>query len=117
MPVTTIAFLAAAIASVLTSLAACVIVLREPGLRFKPIWIPFCFVGMGGGALVWAAPEQVYWFFGIALPTVSYSAVPGGWEPQYLRVFFPLGALVVLLRVWRWRGKRAKSKLVGFSVG
>lgn len=110
MPATTIAFLAAAIASVLTSLAACVIVLREPGLRFKPIWVPFCFVGMGGGALVWAAPEQVYWFFGIALPTASFSTVADSWQPELVRFLFPAGALLAAARVhWHRRSCARKA--------
>ena len=117
MPVSLTLFLAAMAASLMVSLVGLFAALREPGLRFRLLWAVTALVGVGGGVVSWQAPHVVYWFFGIALPTISYSAVPGGWEPQYLRVFFPLSALVVLLRISRCRGKRAKSKLVGFSVG
>ncbi len=94
------AFLAVATLCLLMSLAACVAVLCEPGLRFKPVWVPFCFVGMGGGALVWEAPDQIYWFFGIAWPTVSFSMVEGGWRPELIRFLFPIGAAAAVLRLY-----------------
>lgn len=117
MTVSLTLYLVAMATSLLVSLVALFAALREPGLRFRLLWAVTALVGVGGGVVSWQAPHVVYWFLGIALPTISYSAVPGGWEPQYLRIFFPLGALVVLLRVSRWRGKQAKSKLFGFSVG
>lgn len=92
---TAILFYAALAASLLLSLVA----LCEPGLRFRLLWAVITLVGVGGGAAAWQDPAEIYWFFGVALPTVSYSAVPGSWEPQTLRVLFPLGALAVLLRV------------------
>ena len=92
-------FYAAMAASVLLSCVALFAALREPGLRFRLLWAVIALVGVGGGAAAWQDPAEIYWFFGIALPTVSYSAVPGSWEPQTLRVLFPLGALAVLLRV------------------
>ena len=99
--VTSTAFLfyAAMAASLLLSCVALFAALREPGLRFRLLWAVIALVGVGGGAAAWQDPAAIYWFFGIALPTVSYSAVPGSWEPQTLRVLFPLGALAVLLRV------------------
>lgn len=99
--VTSTAFLfyAAMAASLLLSCVALFAALREPGLRFRLLWAVIALVGVGGGAAAWQDPAEIYWFFGIALPTVSYSAVPGSWEPQTLRVLFPLGALAVLLRV------------------
>lgn len=99
--VTSTAFLfyAAMAASLLLSCVALFAALREPGLRFRLLWAVLALVGVGGGAAAWQDPTEIYWFFGIALPTVSYSAVPGSWEPQTLRVLFPLGALAVLLRV------------------
>ena len=98
---TSIAFLfyAAMAASLLLSCVALFAALREPGLRFRLLWAVITLVGVGGGAAAWQDPAEIYWFFGVALPTVSYSAVPGSWEPQTLRVLFPLGALAVLLRV------------------
>ena len=92
-------FYTAMAASVLLSCVALFAALREPGLRFRLLWAVIALVGVGGGAAAWQDPAEIYWFFGIALPTVSYSAVPGSWEPQSLRVLFPLGALAVLLRV------------------
>ena len=92
-------FYTAMAASVLLSCVALFAALREPGLRFRLLWAVLALVGVGGGAAAWQDPAEIYWFFGIALPTVSYSAVPGSWEPQTLRVLFPLGALAVLLRV------------------
>ena len=92
-------FYTAMAASVLLSCVALFAALREPGLRFRLLWAVIALVGVGGGAAAWQDPAEIYWFFGIALPTVSYSAVPGSWEPQTLRVLFPLGALAVLLRV------------------
>ena len=92
-------FYTAMAASVLLSCVALFAALREPGLRFRLPWAVIALVGVGGGAAAWQDPAEIYWFFGIALPTVSYSAVPGSWEPQTLRVLFPLGALAVLLRV------------------
>ena len=109
MPVAMAAFLAAAIASLLISLALCAVVLREPELRFKPIWGTLCFVGLGGGALVWEAPEQVYWFFGIAFPTVSFSTVAGSWQPELVRFLFPAGASLVALRVFWHRRSQARD--------
>ena len=92
-------FYTAMAASVLLSCVALFAALREPGLRFRLLWAVIALVGVGGGAAAWQDPAEIYWFFGIALPTVSYSAVPGSWEPHFLRVLFPLGALAVLLRV------------------
>ncbi len=92
-------FYTAMAASVLLSCVALFAALREPGLRFRLLWAVLALVGVGGGAAAWQDPAEIYWFFGIALPTVSYSAVPGSWEPHFLRVLFPLGALAVLLRV------------------
>ena len=92
-------FYTAMAASVLLSCVALFAALREPGLRFRLLWAVIALVGVGGGAAAWQDPAEIYWFFGIALPTVSYSAVPGSWEPQTLRALFPLGALAVLLRV------------------
>ncbi|MEC7623366.1 MAG: hypothetical protein VYA25_04195 [Pseudomonadota bacterium] len=98
---TAILFYAAMAASLLLSLVGLFAALREPGLRFRLPWAVLALVGVGvgGGAAAWQEPAEIYGFFGIALPTVSYSAVPGSWEPQFLRVLFPLGALAVLLRV------------------
>ena len=96
---TAILFYAALAASLLLSLVGLFAALCEPGLRFRLPWAVLALVGVGGGAAAWQDPAEIYWFFGIALPTVSYSAVPGSWEPQFLRVLFPLGALAVLLRV------------------
>ena len=96
---TAILFYAALAASLLLSCIALFAALREPGLRFRLLWAVLALVGVGGGAAAWQDPAEIYWFFGIALPTVSYSAVPGSWEPQTLRALFPLGALAVLLRV------------------
>ena len=92
-------FYTAMAASVLLSCVALFAALREPGLRFRLLWAVIALVGVGGGAAAWQDPAEIYWFFGIALPTVSYGAVPGSWEPQALRVLFPLGAFAVLLRV------------------
>ena len=99
MTSTAFLFYAAMAASLLLSCIALFAALREPGLRFRLLWAVIALVGVGGGAAAWQAPAEIYWFFGIALPTVSYSAVPGSWEPHFLRVLFPLGALAVLLRV------------------
>ena len=99
MTSTAFLFYAAMAASLLLSCIALFAALREPGLRFRLLWAVLALVGVGGGAAAWQDPAEIYWFFGIALPTVSYSAVPGSWEPHFLRVLFPLGALAVLLRV------------------
>ena len=96
---TAILFYAAMAGSLLLSLVGLFAALREPGLRFRLLWAVLALVGVGGGAAAWQDPAEIYWFFGIALPTVSYGAVPGSWEPQALRVLFPLGAFAVLLRV------------------
>ncbi|MBO6526208.1 hypothetical protein [Erythrobacter sp.] len=109
MSVTLAAFLAAAAASLMVSLAACITVLREPGLRFKFVWAPFCFVGMGGGALVLAVPDQIYWFFGIALPTASFSTVDGSLRPELVRFLFPAGAFLAGARVYRHRAVKARD--------
>ena len=99
MTSTAFLFYAAMAASVLLSCVALFAALREPGLRFRLLWAVIALVGVGGGAAAWQDPAEIYWFFGIALPTVSYSAVPGSWEPHFLRVLFPLGAFAVLSRV------------------
>lgn len=99
MTSTAVLFYAAMGASLLLRCVALFAALREPGLRFRLLWAVLALVGVGGGAAAWQDPAEIYWFFGIALPTVSFSAVPGSWEPQFLRVLFPLGALAVLLRV------------------
>ncbi|MEE3155838.1 MAG: hypothetical protein VX309_09965, partial [Pseudomonadota bacterium] len=96
---TAILFYAAMAGSLLLSCVALFAALREPGWRFRLPWAVLALVGVGGGAAAWQDPAEIYWFFGVALPTVSYSAVPGSWEPQTLRVLFPLGAFAVLLRV------------------
>ena len=94
------AFLAAAFACLLVSLTAMVLALREPGLALKPLWMVLAFVGVGGAVTVWSTPEEVYWFFGIALPTVSFSTGDGSWKPVLIRSLFPVGALLVLGRLY-----------------
>lgn len=103
MPATQVAFLAGAAASLLFSLSAMALALREPGLRWKPFWAILALVGVGGGALVLARPDEVYWFFGIALPTASFTTAGGGWQPQTVQLLFPVGAILALLRVARHR--------------
>lgn len=110
MPTVEIAFLAAMACSLLVSLAAMVLALREPGLPHKPLWALLALVGVGGGALVLARPDRVYWFLGIALPTASFTGRGAGWQPQVLQVLFPAGALLVFLRLYR---HRAGGKEVG----
>ena len=110
MPAGQIAFVAAMAASLSASLAALVLALREPDLRWKPFWAILALVGVGGGALVLARPDEVYWFVGIALPTASFSGFDAGWQPRVLKVLFPLGALLVFLRLQR---HRARGKEVG----
>jgi hypothetical protein len=99
MPGVGIMFYAAMTASLMVSLVALLLALREPALRFRLLWAVLALVGVGGGVTAWHGPGEIYWFFGLALPTISYSAAPGAWAPQYLRVLFPLGALAVLLRI------------------
>lgn len=98
-----IAFLAAMAGSLLASMAAMVLALRTQGLPRKPLWAILAFVGVGGGALVLARPEQVYWFFGIAVPTASFTGLGAGWQPHVLQFLFPVGALLVFLRLYRHR--------------
>lgn len=94
-----VGFLAAAGASLAASMAALFCAMREPGLSLRPLWAALALVGTGGGAMVWQAPGEIFWFFGVAVPTVSYSAAPGGWDPQVVRVLFPAGALIVAARI------------------
>ncbi len=103
MPPIEIAFLAAMAGSLLASLAAMVLALRTQGLPRKPLWAILALVGVGGGALVLARPDRVYWFFGIALPTASFTGLDARWQPQVLQFLFPVGALLVFLRLYRHR--------------
>ena len=107
VPVGQLLFFAAAAASLLLSMGAAIAVLREPGLRFRPFWAIVALVGVGGGAMVVAQPGQVYWFFGIALPTVSFAAADDSWNPELVRALFPAGALVVLVCLRHRRARRS----------
>jgi hypothetical protein len=96
-------------ASLALSLAACGLAVRERGLRWKPAWALLALVGTGGAAMVWSAPGSVYWFFGVAVPTASYASVEGGWQPAMVRCLFPLGAVIVLLRIYVHRARAGRS--------
>ncbi len=50
--------------------------------------------------MVWAAPDQLYWFFGLAIPTASYVSVDGSWQPATVSCLFPLGALIAMIRLY-----------------
>ncbi|WP_435201201.1 hypothetical protein [Qipengyuania sp. 902] len=97
-------------ASFLTSVAALVAALREPELPWKPFWALLALVGVGGGAMVSSQPDQVYWYFGIALPTASFTAADGSWQPQVIRLMFPLGAVMVAMRVIIYRSRRQEAQ-------
>ena len=84
--------------------------LREPGLGLKPLWALLALTGLGGAALVPAVPGALYWFLGMALPTASFSAVAGSWQPEVLRVLFPFGALAVLVRIAVHRRRQRVSR-------
>ncbi|UYH55970.1 hypothetical protein N6L26_05290 [Qipengyuania sp. SS22] len=99
-------FLVAAAASLVVSVGLAIAVLREPGLTLKPLWAVLAFVGVGGAAWVPQAPEQLYWFLGVAVPTVSFRAAAGSWEPDVMRALFPLGAFVGLGRIYLHRNRR-----------
>jgi hypothetical protein len=111
MPSALIAFLAAAAVSLFVSLAAMVLALREPGLSLKPVWALLSLVGIGGGAMVWSMPDQIYWFFGIALPTASFVAEQGSWQPTLVRFLFPVGSVLVLLRLYWHRRSRSTGAI------
>ena len=107
-----IAFFAALAASLLSSLAALTAALREPGLPWKPFWALLALVGVGGGAMVLSRPDQVYWYFGIAFPTASFTASDESWQPQMIRLMFPLGAVMVAVRliIYRFRRQEARDR-------
>lgn len=106
MPGLLVPFLVAAAASLVVSVAVAIAALREPGLTLKPLWAILAFVGVGGAALVPHAPDQMYWFLGVAAPTVSFSAAAGSWEPEVMRALFPLGAIGVIGRIHLHRNRR-----------
>ena len=97
-------------ASLLTSVAALVAALREPGLPWKPFWALLALVGVGGGAMVLSQPDQVFWYFGVALPTASFTAADGSWQPQMIRLMFPLGAVMVAMRLIIYRSRRQEAQ-------
>ena len=106
MPGLLVPFLVAGAASLLVSVGVAIAALREPGLALKPLWAILAFVGVGGAALVPHAPDQLYWFLGVAVPTVSFSAAAGSWEPEVMRALFPLGAIGVIGRIYLHRNRR-----------
>ncbi|MBL4718425.1 hypothetical protein [Qipengyuania citrea] len=106
MPSMLVPFLVAAGASLVLGVGGAFAALREPGLALKPLWAVLAFVGVGGAALVPHAPEQLYWFLGAAIPTVSFSAAAGSWEPEVVRALFPLGALVAWGRIYLHRNRQ-----------
>lgn len=101
MPVATAqaVMLAVCASSLCISVGAAIAALREPRLSWKPVWAILALVGTGGAVIIWSAPGEVYWFFGVALPTASYAAVEGSWQPAMVRCLFPLGAVIVLARI------------------
>ena len=105
MTLSVIAFALGMAASLGISLTTMVLALRSPGLSYRPVWAVLALVGAGGGALVLARPEQVYWFFGIALPTASFRGLDASLQPHTLQLLFPVGALLVLLRLYRHRSR------------
>ncbi len=103
MELAQLAMLLSAAASLALSLTVFVMVVRERGLRWKFVWALLALVGTGGAAMVWPAPDQLYWFFGVALPSASYVAVDGSWQPAMVRCLFPLGALIAIGRLYHHR--------------
>ena len=93
MTVSLTLYLAAMAASLMVSGGAAIAALREPALGLKPLWALLALTGLGGAALVPAVPGALYWFLGMALPTASFSAAAGSWQPEVLRVLFPFGAV------------------------
>lgn len=103
MELAQLAMLLSAGASLALSLTVFVMVVRERGLRWKFAWALLALVGTGGAVMLWPAPDQLYWFFGVALPTASYVAVDGSWQPAMVRCLFPSGALIVIGRLYHHR--------------
>ena len=103
-----IIFLAAAVACLATSLMTVIVVLRQSGLSFKPLWAVLSLVGVGGAAMVWSMPSQIIWFFGVAVPTASFVAAEASWAPELVRFLFPAGALISLSRVYWHRRSLTK---------
>ena len=97
-------------ASLIASLAVAAAALRERGLPWKPFWGLLALVGVGGGAMVLSQPDQVYWYFGIALPIASFAAADGSWQPQMIRLMFPLGAVTVAVRLIIYRSRRQEAQ-------
>jgi len=114
VPGVLVPFVVAAGASLVLSVGVALAALREPGLTLKPLWAVIAFVGLGGAALVPHAPDQLYWFLGVAVPTVSFSAAAGSWDPEVMRALFPLGAFVVWGRIYLHRNRqRSGASSVG----
>ena len=106
MPVPLTVFVAACLLSIATSISAVVLVLREPALSWKPLWVILAAIGVGGAAMVWSTPGTVHWFFGVAVPTASYVAAEDSLRPALLRCLFPAGALMVFVRIYLHRRNR-----------
>lgn len=115
MPVATLqaVMLAACASSLGLSLGAAIAALREPSLSWKHAWAVLALVGTGGAVMIWSVPGEVYWFFGVALPTASYAAVEGSWQPAMVRCLFPLGALIVLVRIGLHRHRVRFPRVAG----
>jgi hypothetical protein len=60
--------------------------------------------------MVLSRPDQVYWYFGVALPTASFTVAEGSWQLQMIRLMFPLGAVMVAVRLIIYRSRRQVAR-------
>lgn len=94
--------LAAALAWPIPMIVALFFVLRDRGLKFRPVWAVMCFVGVGA---FWMEQTTGQWGF---IPW-AINLLPGS-QPGFYKATIPAGAFAVMLVLLLRARKRAAAR-------
>lgn len=94
--------LLAALAWPLPMIVALFMVVRAPALKFRLIWVAFCFVGVGA---FWMDTATGHWGF---IPAAINILGPGS-APGFFKACIPIGAFVVIAMLQKIKAIRAAA--------
>lgn len=99
-PLGQLAFLALVVLSPLLMIAALIQVLRRKGLRRKWLWGIVSFIGLFSFQMNWTSGQIAMQWLTIQFIGFGITSTGSGLDPWLLTCTFPLGAILILTRVW-----------------
>lgn len=95
-----LAFLAATALSPLLMLIAFFVVLSRKRLKWKPLWCILAFLGLFSFNMNWTTGAITATWLAVRLIGAGVTTTPSGVDPWILTVTIPLGAVLILAKVW-----------------